>query len=212
MKQLFSNEKNEGGWIIKYSREQGSIWLIPVVKQWWAVVSQGSICWLTWGPTTPGGPGGPVFPWNPCFDTKKMKSSEDWGRQIQTAGLCKTPAHVQSLLSVQGDRAVHLSLQVPADMQITPHKYSDAKRRRDTIRGAKRASANSQVDPSVRGNQLVPEGLADPEMYKSILSFTSGNLFPWKKQKAQRSGTYPLPGRSWWAIVSWVTLMEKKQD
>lgn len=71
----------------------------------------------------------------PVLTPKKKKSSEDWCRQIQTAGLSKPPAHVQSLLSVQGGRAVHLSLQVPADMQINPRKCSSAKKRRDKIGG-----------------------------------------------------------------------------
>lgn len=67
--------------------------------------------------------------------TKTIKPSEDWCCQIQSAGLGKAPAHVQSLLSVQGGRAVHLFQQVPADMQIAPHKYSSAKKRRDMISG-----------------------------------------------------------------------------
>lgn len=49
--------------------------------------------------------------------------------------------------------------------------------------GARRASANSQVDPSVRGNQLVPEGLADPEMDESILCFTSGKIWFHEKRE-----------------------------
>lgn len=55
------------------------------------------------------------------------------------------------------------------------------------------ASANSQVDPSVRGNQLVPEGLADPEMDESILSFTSGKFGHISKDKGTVQWYLPSP-------------------
>lgn len=75
---------------------------------------------------------------------------------------------------------------------------------------------DSQEGPLVLGNLSVPEDLADPETNNTWLLVNNQlslmDMDTCKENNMTLDGTYPLPGRTWWAIISWVTLKSKNKE